>query len=174
MKKLFYAILLSFTLFLVSCSSNNEGSTTETQTDVGTETTENPLPENDTATIEEATPDIEDAPMVVASQISSKESFKNTSHNVTGEVSIFSDNTLNIENFSYDGKAPDVYVYLGYYEGNKFIPTHRISELLDRAYTGELFITSIPADIDFNSINAVSIWCDEFTEDMGSTSLTVN
>ncbi len=165
MKKLIYALLLTLGLFLVSCSNKNNENSTDVQTDTDSEAI---------ADSEESDIDMDDAPILVASAISSKEALKNTSHEVSGEVSIFSDNTLNIENFSYDGGAPDVYVYLGYYDGDDFVPVHRVSNLLDRSYENELFITTIPTDVDLDSNNVVSIWCDKFTEDMGSTELTFN
>ncbi len=92
-------------------------------------------------------------------------------HNVSGEIFIYSDNTLVIENFTYDGKAPDTYIALGHHDGGKFVLGEVVSEIIVDAYSGEEYSIELPSNLDIADYDAVSVYCLAFGENFGSADL---
>ncbi len=94
---------------------------------------------------------------------------ENGSHGVTAQISLFSDNTLVLENVNYDGKAPDVYIAIGNKtEGEKFEKTKLVTEKIEEELREETIIIQLEESDDFN---AVSIYCDFYADDFGSAIL---
>ncbi len=91
-------------------------------------------------------------------------------HDVSAVVELYSDNTLLVTGFNYDGKAPDVYIAIGTKpEGGAFEPTQMVTEKLEGAYeNGELTI-SLPEGATFD---AVSVYCEQYNDDFGSAVLS--
>ncbi len=97
-------------------------------------------------------------------------SLETYAHDVSGNVKIYEDGTLEITNFNYDGLAPDVYLALGHITDD-FLYQILLSEELEEAYEDETYTMIIPETVDINNYSALSVWCHEFAEDFGSTAL---
>ncbi len=96
-------------------------------------------------------------------------SIENGAHESSADINLYSDNTLVLENFTYDGKGPDVYVAIGNKNGDgDFERLELVTEKLTREYTGEPITIQLSTDVEFN---AVSIYCEAYSDDFGSTIL---
>ncbi len=91
-------------------------------------------------------------------------------HDVSATIELYSDNTMLVTGFNYDGKAPDVYIAIGTKpDGGTFEPTQMVTEKLEGAYeNGELTI-QLPEGVDFD---AVSVYCEQYNDDFGSAVLS--
>ncbi len=88
------------------------------------------------------------------------------SHNSSATVNLYSDNTIEVLSFNFDGRAPDVYIALGNYDNNGvFQRTLIVSPKLEGAFTDATLNYTIEEDVAFD---AVSIWCEAYAEDFGS------
>ncbi len=94
-----------------------------------------------------------------------KASISEGEHNVSADIILYSDNTLEITNFNYDGKAPDTYIAVGNIEDGKFAKVALISDIIEDKQENTTIILAIDDSLEFN---AVSIWCDKYKEDFGS------
>ncbi len=149
MKKIGLVCLLALSLFVVACSSNE--STTQSST---TQSSSQVSSEESTATLVKTA------------------SIKDGEHDVSGEVKIYDDNRLVIENFTYDGKAPDTSVSLGNINSSdEFEHQINLGEKLERAYDNETLTITLDSTIILSQFNAVSIWCESAREDFGSSKL---
>src|SRR5262245_5271916 len=84
-----------------------------------------------------------------------------TGHGVSGTATILDERTIRLTHFSYDGFAPDMYVYLGtnltiaaFLEGGL-----TASPRLARAYNNETYDVQLPQGQTLDGWNAISIWC---------------
>lgn len=84
-------------------------------------------------------------------------------HNTSGQVTIVDDDTLRIDNFTYDGGGLDVYFYLGVDESiaafTAGLPIG--TQLLGSVFDGSqppLFI-DLPPGETIDGWNAISLWC---------------
>ena len=84
-----------------------------------------------------------------------------TGHGVSGTATILDERTVRLTHFSYDGLAPDMYVYLGtnltigaFLEGGL-----TASPRLARAYNNETYDVPLPQGQTLDGWNAISIWC---------------
>jgi hypothetical protein len=87
--------------------------------------------------------------------------FTQLGHGVRGTATILDERTIRLTHFSYDGLAPDMYVYLA---TNLTSAAFRNSGLtasprLARAYTNETYLVQLPVGQTLNGWNAISIWC---------------
>lgn len=93
-------------------------------------------------------------------------------HNVTGTVSILDPNTLQIDDFTYDGGGPAVYFYLGSEDSQFDFPAEQpIGMLLSgNMYDGtqESFTVDLPVGETMEGWNAISVWCADFNVNFGS------
>jgi hypothetical protein len=83
------------------------------------------------------------------------------SHDVSGTVTIADEDTLLVEDFTYDGGGIVVYFYLGT-ENTKqaFADGLQIGmDLVGTAYSGESLTIDLPAGQTLEGWNAVSVWC---------------
>jgi hypothetical protein len=83
-------------------------------------------------------------------------------HGVQGRVTIVDERTLRLTNFSYDGRAPDMFVYLGTSLDREAFRANgiRIGPLLARAYTNETLVVQLPVGQTLEGWTAVCIWCE--------------
>ncbi len=162
MKKILTALLAL--LLLTACQTNEQTSQTEATTPQASQEATTTIPELTVETLEILDEDVPLAePEITIEMVAS---ITDGDHDVSAQATIYSDGKLILENFYYDGAAPDVYVALGTKddEGN-FTLEQIISEKLEGAFENATFSVEIPLDVEFN---AVSIWCDQYTEDFGS------
>ncbi len=90
-------------------------------------------------------------------------------HGVTGTVTILDENSLQVDNFSYDGTAPSVYFYLGTEDTPAaFASGLETTPRLTRAYNNETLFVELPPGETLDGWNAVSVWCSEFDVNFGS------
>ena len=81
-------------------------------------------------------------------------------HGVKGTATILDERTIRLTHFSYDGRAPDMYVYLGTNQSSvAFLNGLTISPRLARAYDDETYEVSLPEGQTLDGWNAISIWC---------------
>lgn len=81
-------------------------------------------------------------------------------HGVAGTAAILDERTIRLTHFSYDGAAPDMYVYLGTNQSSvAFRNGLTASPRLERTYTDETYTVQLPAGQTLDGWNAVSIWC---------------
>ena len=91
--------------------------------------------------------------------------FQVVMHGVRGRVEHWSDGTIRIREFFYDGLGPrDVVVWLYNHDRNNFhtiLDGFVVSEHLARSrpYLGENFELTLPGDVHSGRFNAVAIWC---------------
>jgi hypothetical protein len=90
-------------------------------------------------------------------------------HDTAGTVTVINDHLIFAQNFSYDGTAPLVYLYLG--EANylvAFIFGLGTEPLLDRAYNDESLVAFVPEPGTLDAHAAVSVWCEQFSANFTS------
>lgn len=83
-------------------------------------------------------------------------------HGVTGTATIVDNCTIEIENFTYDGRGIVVQAYTGV-DGNYFGPNAvAISpDLVGPRYNNTTLTIDIPDNVSLDSFNSLSIWCVE-------------
>jgi hypothetical protein len=95
-----------------------------------------------------------------------------TSHNVSGSVSIVDENTVRVDNFTYDGGGLDVRFYLGHENTtNAFKSGLAIgSQLFGTSYDGTQLplVIDLPAGQTLEGWNAISVWCVDVSVSFGS------
>jgi hypothetical protein len=93
-------------------------------------------------------------------------------HNVSGSVTILDENTVRVDDFTYDGGGIDVFFYLGQDNTrNSFINGLKIGpQLLGTAYNGSQppLLIDLPAGQTLEGWNAVSVWCVTAAANFGS------
>ena len=91
-------------------------------------------------------------------------------HEVSGTLSVKSDCTLEIPDFTYDGKAPSVYVWGGkectpgaIARGGRLSNT----EIPEKRYSNKKLSIPLKDSLDFENIGCISIYCEQFSADLG-------
>ncbi len=171
-RAIYLIITLAFVAIAVSCSAPTQ----QLQEDTAeTSTVSQELPENNEVQTEENNSEsiqrdsmsdvqeIDEIVLVKTAQI------ENGEHSVSAIINFFSDNTLVLENFNYDGKGPDVYVAIGNKaDGGEFEKTKLVTEKLVKQYEAETITIQVEEGELFN---AVSVYCDYYADDFGSAVL---
>ena len=81
-------------------------------------------------------------------------------HDSQAVVTILDEKTILVEHFTYDGTAPAVYFYLGASDSSvDFANGLQIEPLLDRAYSDETLLLTLPAGYTLDGYHAISVWC---------------
>ena len=81
-------------------------------------------------------------------------------HNVKGTATILDARTIRLTHFSYDGTAPDMYVYVGTNRTSEaMLNGLTVSPRLARAYNNETYTVQLPPGQTWDGWNAISIWC---------------
>jgi hypothetical protein len=93
-------------------------------------------------------------------------------HNVSGTVTILDENTVQVDDFTYDGGGIDVFFYLGKENTRDSFKTGlKIgSNLLTHVYNGSEppFMIDLPAGNTLEGWNAISVWCVTASANFGS------
>lgn len=93
-------------------------------------------------------------------------------HNVSGSVTIVDEDTVRVDNFTYDGGGLDVYFYLGQAETKQaFTDGLQIGpQLLGSNFTGNSppLVIDLPAGQTLEGWNAISVWCVTVSVNFGS------
>ncbi|CAB4069122.1 unnamed protein product [Lepeophtheirus salmonis] len=95
-----------------------------------------------------------------------------TKHSVGGEIYVKDYNTLVLENFTYDGHAPDAFFYVG--TKNTLPNSHGIriqyppgsNEPL-RKFNGERVEIKLPNGLSLRDITWFSVWCRAYAVNFG-------
>merc|ERR1719197_411003 len=94
------------------------------------------------------------------------------SHLVGGTVKILNDCTIEISSFTFDGFAPQTYIW-----GLTTAPTagntgFRLSNTKITQTSGTILITPLPSGVTLDSFSWISVRCEAVSLDMGSVMLT--
>ncbi|MEE9332883.1 MAG: DM13 domain-containing protein [Granulosicoccaceae bacterium] len=89
-------------------------------------------------------------------------------HNVSGTVRVIDNCTLQITDFTYDGRGPTVFFWGGVsrdYVGPGYF---QIGEKINgRPYDNETVVIDIPEDKTLNDFDSLSVWCFQFGANFG-------
>ncbi len=96
--------------------------------------------------------------------------FSTLSHNVSGTATILDEDTIQINNFNYDGGGPAVYFYLGETNTQEdFVAGLQIGPLLTgTVYTNDTLVIDVPGSNPLDGYNAISVWCEDVDVNFGS------
>ena len=85
-------------------------------------------------------------------------------HDSSGIATVVDENTLRIDEFTYDGAAPDAYIYLST-EGAPLTETGiPLSAMLTRAYEGETVTFDLPEGVTLADFDSITVYCVRFDE----------
>lgn len=97
-------------------------------------------------------------------------------HQVRGRVGVTSSCKVNLKNFSYDGKAPSVYLW--YTDSGDCSPVNmakngkRLSKSRFRkAYSNKNFKVPVISSVDTSKITCIAVYCEQFSAVLGATEL---
>ena len=106
-------------------------------------------------------------------------------HGVSGTIFYFKDdNQLVIENFKYDGSAPDTFFWVGtqgtkpssngillpyQFQGEFFDSEDTNAPTLDKVFDGsqQAIELTLPNDLKVSDLKWISVWCREYEENFG-------
>lgn len=90
-------------------------------------------------------------------------------HLVQGQATIITNRIIHVENFTYDGTAPQVYFYLGATDSDlDFQNGLEVPPQLVRAYIDESLVLLLPDGTTLDGYGAISVWCVEFAVNFSS------
>ncbi len=91
-------------------------------------------------------------------------------HDVSGRISVDADCQVRIDDFTYDGQAPQVYLWWGedcspqsISRGGRFSD----EEVPERAVDGGTFTGAVRSGLDFERIGCLSVYCEAFNANFG-------
>ena len=91
----------------------------------------------------------------------------NRTYGVSGRAVIVDERTVRLENFNYNGRGPDVRVYLG--KGGNYVNGIIISDSInDTVYTDATLTYTLPDNVTLDDFDGISIWCTLFSIDFSS------
>lgn len=86
--------------------------------------------------------------------------FQTYHHQVTGRALVIDDCTIQITHFTYDGQAPDVYIYAGDNLSFTNSEAFAMSEKLENIeYSDDTLILKLPSGKTLNDFDSLSVWC---------------
>jgi hypothetical protein len=92
-------------------------------------------------------------------------------HDSEGQATIITDRIIEVDHFTYDGTAPQVYFYLGEIDDyDSFLNGLEVPPLLDRAYNDESLVLLLPEGTNLDGYGAISVWCAAFDINFTSAS----
>ncbi len=164
---LIFIVSISILIFMVGCSGNQPEQSTASVSPASESVS------STSAADSEVNDDSNDGSVPTSAEevtLLKSASITDGAHDVSAVIELYSDNTLLVTGFNYDGKAPDVYIAIGTKpDGGEFEPTQMVSEKLEGAYeNGELTI-NLPEGATFD---AVSVYCEQYNDDFGSVVLS--
>lgn len=93
---------------------------------------------------------------------------------MSGSVHILDENKLLIKDFSYDGKGPDAYFYVGTADSNRpnaddgtLVPYPEGSSAPLGAYNKKNITLVLPDEMETKELRWLSVWCKEFSVNFG-------
>lgn len=91
-------------------------------------------------------------------------------HGVSGTVTIVDNDTIRLDDFTYDGLGIAVYVYLGTADSNAAFTNGLQAgpDLYGTAYAGDSLEIDLPSGETLDDYRAVSIWCVDARVNFGS------
>ncbi len=157
------AILFAITLTLLcACSAQPQSQETQSQSTMTESQNSESQSESESAS---SIPDSETASEPVNTIIKSG-TIADGEHDVSATVNLYSDGTLELLNFNYDGKAPDVYVAIGNKpQDGEFEKILLVTDKLTEVQENTSLVIVLD---DIHGFDAVSIYCDAYSEDFGS------
>ncbi len=161
-KFLLFALMFALVLMLVGCGNSGEVSddTGDQASGQQSDSADEDMESEDTESEDE---DYEYDDSVI------KKTSVTGVHNISGDVLVYDDNTIVIENFTYDGKAPSTFVALGHHDDRGiFVYETVISEIIIDPYDGEDYFIEAPKGTNLADYEAVSIYCLQYRENFGS------
>jgi hypothetical protein len=100
---------------------------------------------------------------LTAPQVGWQAELSRVAHNVSGTVTILDENTIQVDDFTYDGGGLDVYFYLGQTETKPaFTSGLQIGpQLLGSMFNenGPPLVIDLPTGQTLEGWNAISVWC---------------
>jgi hypothetical protein len=114
----------------------------------------------------------------IAAKCASRSSKSLTSyeHGVKGSVGVTSSCKVNLKNFSYDGKAPSVYLW--YTDSGDCSPANvarngkRLSKSrFSKQYVNKSFRVPVLNGIDTSKITCIAVYCEQFSAVLGATEI---
>ena len=88
-------------------------------------------------------------------------------YNITGDVTVVSDCEIEVTNFNYDGRGPNVAFYSGV-NGNFRVGFPMSDRLNGTNWEDATFSVYLPEGESFEDFNSFSIWCFQFNVDFSS------
>jgi hypothetical protein len=175
-------VSLVFVLALAACSdANTDDPATMPDTNGSTDTTTSDTSVADTAADTTADPDTTGTdPDTRAdtgsgcsndTQIGWTAELSTNAHDVDGTAVIRDSDTIAIDNFTFDGEGPAVFVYVASCDASdngQWGEGVQVGDQLDQAYSGETVTFPIPDAMAVSEIGGLSIWCVDFSVDFGS------
>ncbi len=163
-----YLFLISLSIILVSCYKP----TTEQEFSGKTQQVEQPqvatqsVPEQPTV---QQNDDVVQAIVEPEQKIIKSGQIVDGEYNVSATVNLYDDNRIELVNFNYNGRAPDVYIAIGNKtDGGVFQKIKLVTDKLEGKHENQSIIINVESS---ESFNAVSVYCDAYSEDFGSTVL---
>jgi len=96
--------------------------------------------------------------------------FSNLAHDIAGTLTVIDDRTLEISNFSYDGRGVRVFFYYGT-DGNYRDGGPLGTQLNGRPYDNETIQLTLPDNLTLDDFNGISVWCVPFFANFGDARL---
>jgi len=95
--------------------------------------------------------------------------FTTFDHDVAGTATIIDDCTIEITNFTYDGRGPAVYFYAGIDHDYNADTAFEIGDFLTgTAFDNETVRITLPEGRTFDDLTGISVWCVRFNADFGN------
>ncbi len=161
-------LVLAVVLFFASCSTDDDTSSkasVSSSTPVASQSTDESSVPEVSSEQEDSSSDIqaEDKTIIQTATIT------DGAHASSAIINIYSDNSVEVLNFNYDGKAPDVYIAVGNKDNSgNFERVALLSNKIEGAQQDATLMLELG---DVTEFNAVSIYCEQYSDDFGSSLL---
>lgn len=94
--------------------------------------------------------------------------FETFFHGVTGTLTVVDDCTIEISNFNYDGRGPQVYFYAGQNRNFRGSDSFIIgTQLNGQLYIDDTIRLTIEAEHSLDDFDSISVWCVDFQANFG-------
>ena len=92
--------------------------------------------------------------------VGSEAEFSMLAHNVSGTLNVIDNCTLQITNFNYDGRGPDVFFFAGVSQDFVSPGYFQFEQRLNGTeYINETIVLELPEDKTLDDFNSLSVWC---------------
>jgi len=149
-------------LMAQGCSSSSSPDNTVAAGDTTGETTGSTTGNTTGETTGETTEMVSNTPRNWVAELST------VAHDVSGTVRVIDNCTLQIDNFTYDGRGPSVYFWGAVnrdYTGPDYF---QIGDRIDGTpYDNETVVIDIPENKTLDDFDSLSVWCFQFGQNFG-------